>query len=212
MTPTMLLLASALLVPGAASYRGFAPTEAFQATGANQKAPDMSGRWVKDPEKSDDAEAKMKAAFEQMRQGRGRFGGGPPGGGGRPEGMRRRPGGPGGPGGGGPGIRQIPDEINLTLPEGELHMDDGQRVEIFYLDGEKHLRELPNGTKLETVSLVEGNAVHIQEKLEHGNIDRKLELSPDGETLVLTMTMKMGNMKDPVVIRTVYERSAEGER
>jgi hypothetical protein len=210
MTLPALLLVSVLVGPGG-SEGGSRSAQDLSAMSR------MSGSWVKDPDRSDDAEAKMRAAFEQMRGRGGRFGGGgrPPGGpppeGGRGGGMQRGPGRGGPRGGRGPGIGPIPEEIDLTFQEGELHMDDGERVQIFYLDGEKHLRELPNGTKLETVSLVEGGAVHIREKLERGNIDRKLELSPDGETLVLTTTLKMGNMKEPVVIRTVYERSSAGE-
>jgi hypothetical protein len=53
--------------------------------------------------------------------------------------------------------------------------------------------------------------VLIEEKLERGKIERKLELSEDGKALVMTLNIKLGNMKEPVLIRTVYERVESGE-
>jgi hypothetical protein len=45
---------------------------------------------------------------------------------------------------------------------------------------------------------------------ERGEMQRKYDLSPDGQTMIMTLTMKMGGMKDSVVIRTVYERIDAG--
>jgi hypothetical protein len=160
----------------------------------------FSGLWERNPEKSDDAQAKMRAAFEKMQaemeRRRGAFPGGgvPPGGGtsgGRSE--RRGPG-------------QVPEELEIEHEEGELRVDDGERLQIFYLDGQKHQREMGNGAKLETVATILGRVITIEEKLRRGRIDRKLELSEDGESIVMSLTIKLGDMKDPVLIRTVYER------
>jgi hypothetical protein len=85
-------------------------------------------------------------------------------------------------------------------------VDDGERLQIFYLDGQKHRREMGNGAKLETVATILGRVITIEEKLEKGRIDRKLELSEDGESMAITLNIEVGNMKDPVLIRTVYER------
>jgi hypothetical protein len=165
-------------------------------------APGFSGTWERDPDRSDDAQEKMKAAFERMQQEmerRGRGGpppGGPPPGGRPPAGMEGRGGGPG----------QVPEELYVEHEKGELRLDDGDRLQIFYLDGEKHRRAMPNGAKLETVATIEGRVVNIEEKLERGKIERKIELSEDGESMVITLNVKIGNMKDPVLIRTVYER------
>lgn len=61
---------------------------------------------------------------------------------------------------------------------------------------------------LEAVAERNGNAIVIEEKMERGQIDRKLELSPEGTILVMTVTIELGRMEEPVVIRSVYERAA----
>ena len=188
----------------------------------------FSGVWERDIERSDDPQEKMQAAMEQMREQTGQRGGGggrpgggggrPGGGGGRPGGGGGRPGGGGGggrPGGGGgrgerggggrPDVGNIPDELTVELTGEEFQVDDGERLRIYYLDGKKHKRETQNGMKLETIAELKGSAILIEEKMERGKIDRKFELSPDGATMIMTLTVKFGRMKDPVVIRTVYE-------
>jgi hypothetical protein len=65
---------------------------------------------------------------------------------------------------------------------------------------------MPNGAKLETVATLQGRVVLIEEKLERGKIERKLELSAGGESMIMTLNIKIGNMKEAVLIRTVYER------
>ena len=186
----------------------------------------FSGVWERDVERSDDPQEQMQAAMEQMREQMGRGGGGG-GGGGRRGGGGGGPGGgggggrPGGDGGGGgrgerggggrPDIGNVPDELTLELTDGELQVDDGERLRIYYLDGEKHKRETPNGMKLETIAELKGSAIVIEEKMERGRIDRKFELSPDGATMIMTLTVKFGRMKDPVVIRTVYEKAGAAD-
>jgi hypothetical protein len=108
-----------------------------------------------------------------------------------------------------PSFGSVPDELTVEVEGSEVKLDSGERLQIYFLDGEKHRRELENGMKLETVSRLQGSAILIEEKFERGRIDRKLELGPDGKTLVMTWTIKMGNMKEPVVIRTVYDRVAD---
>lgn len=180
-----------------------------------QPVPDdvgFTGLWERNAGESDDPREKMREAMEQMReqgQMRGRMRG-PRGGFG---GGRRPPGGIGGPrpserGGARPNLPNVADQLTLELRDGELHVDDGERLSIYYLDGETHKRELPNGVGLEAVAVRSGNAIVIEEKMERGQIDRKLELSPEGTILVMTVTIELGRMEEPVVIRTVYERAA----
>ncbi len=181
----------------------------------------FSGVWERDIERSDDPQEKMQAAMEQMREQTGQRGGG----GGRPGGGGGRPGGGGGggrPGGGGgrgergggggrPDVGNIPDELTVELTGEEFQVDDGERLRIYYLDGKKHKRETQNGMKLETIAELKGSAILIEEKMERGKIDRKFELSPDGATMIMTLTVKFGRMKDPVVIRTVYEMAGAAD-
>lgn len=178
-------------------------THAFQETSPEPRStPGFSGTWERDPDQSDDAQEKMRAAFERMqeemeRRGRGGFPPGGPPAGGRP---------PGGPEGRGGGPGQVPEELYVEHEDGELRLDDGDRLQIFYLDGQKHRRAMPNGAKLETVATITGRVVNIEEKLDRGKIERTIELSEDGESMVITLNIKIGNMKEPVLIRTVYER------
>ena len=185
----------------------------------------FSGVWERDIERSDDPQEKMQAAMEQMREQTGQRGGGggvgrpvAGGGGGRPGGGGGggRPGGGGGRGergggGGRPDVGNIPDELTVELTGEEFQVDDGERLRIYYLDGKKHKRETQNGMKLETIAELKGSAILIEEKMERGKIDRKFELSPDGATMIMTLTVKFGRMKDPVVIRTVYEMAGAAD-
>jgi hypothetical protein len=181
---------------------------------AQDAPPAFAGSWERDPKQSDDAAEKMRAALEQLREQMERRGGGPMGGGGPGGPPPEGPGGPGergrGPRSGGGGVARVPDELRVELDRGELRVDDGERVQIYYLDGKKHLRQLPNGAKLETVSLLEGGVVHIEEKLARGKVERTIELGPDGKTMISTLNVKMKEMKNAVVIRTVYVRVEEG--
>ena len=167
----------------------------------------FTGVWERNVEQSDDPQEKMQEAMEQMREQMGRRRGG--GGGGRRGGMGGGRGGRGEGGRGRPDLGNVPDELTVELLDDELRIDDGERLRIYYLDGEKHKREMANGMKLETVAELKGNAVFIEEKMERGKLDCKFELSPDGGTMVVTLTVKFGRMKDPVIIKTVYERASE---
>ena len=185
---------------------GMVPVQPVQPVRVVQDGVSFSGVWERNVEQSDDPQEKMQAAMEQMREQMGRRGGG----GGRSRGGGMD-GGRGGRGEGGarPDLGNVPDELTVELLDNELRIDDGERLRIYYLDGEKHKREMANGMKLEAVAELKGNAVVIEEKMERGRLDRKYELSADGGTMVATLTVKFGRMKDPVVIRTVYERASE---
>ncbi len=173
---------------------------------AAEGAPSFAGAWKRDPEQSDDAQGKLREAFEAMRQGSGRRmgSGGPPPGGGQGGGSRRS--GRGRPESPGALMGPMSDKIVLEHEGTELRIDDGERVQIFYLDGRKHPREMPNGAKLETVATLDGLSIRIEEKLDRGRIERRLELAGDAKTMVMTVNLKLDNMKEPVHIRTVYER------
>ncbi len=98
------------------------------------------------------------------------------------------------------------DQLTLVLEGTELQVVDGTRTLVYTLDGEKHETETPNGTKLETTAQLVGNAVSIEEKMSRGKVERKFEVSPDGQTLIVTSTVELGSMKEPVVIKSVYVR------
>lgn len=176
-------------------------------SGAWQDGVVFDGVWSKNPEESDDARQRMQAATSQMGAPGGR-GGGMPRGGRRGEGPPR--GERGGPGGQGPAMAAGADVLTIVQGSGELRVDDGERLTIFYLDGEEHRRETPNGDRIETVAELRGEKVIVEEKMERGESTREFELSPDGRVLVVTTTLKMERMSETVVIRSVYEREDAG--
>ena len=60
-------------------------------------------------------------------------------------------------------------------------------LNIYYLDGEKHKRELSNGMELETTA-ERSKAMPSSSAEKDGAgklVDRKFELSPDGATLIM---------------------------
>jgi hypothetical protein len=173
----------------------------------------FSGRWERDPETSDDAKEKMQAAMQAMRDRMERRGGMRPGGGMPPSGGMAQAGArPGGrEGRPRPQIGSVPESFSAELKNHEFHIDDGERVQIYYLDGEKHIRQTPNGMELETISEMRGASIHVEEKMRRGEMKWEYELSPDGQTMIVNLTLKMNGMKDPVIIRTVYQRTDAGE-
>ena len=183
------------------------------------EAPSFNGAWERNPDESDDPREKLRGAMggQAGMSGRGGGQGGRPGGGsGGP------PGGGGGRGGGGRGGRGGPpsmgdimraaQSIETTLLEGEFKVIDSERVRIYYLDGEKHIRETPEGGKLETVAEIKGDQITIEEKAEQGmKITQTFALGPDGSVMVVTHRLENNRFKEPVVIRSVYDLLRDSE-
>jgi hypothetical protein len=182
-----------------------------------QEQPRFTGTWVRNEEESDDPQEKMQAALEAMRQerGGGRGGrmpggmGGRGGGGQRPEASRGGGGGqrPGGAGGFG-ALADMTSRIETTLENDEFHVvPSGEgRARIFYLDGKTHAQETPQGTKMETVAEKKGDQIAVEQKMDQGGeITTTYELAPDGSRMIVTVKFEGGRMKDPVIIRSVYD-------
>jgi len=103
------------------------------------------------------------------------------------------------------------ERLQIELTEAELRVEGGSEgLRIFYLDGKQHIRETPNGVKLETRAARSGDRIVIEQKMEQGpEITESYELSPDGRVLVLRLQMEGRPFNVPVVIRTVYDRVDE---
>ncbi len=158
----------------------------------------MNGTWQRDPESSDDAEAKIeetaKGFFDKATKG------------GRgimsdeiPEIQKR--------------LENIislyvhyAEEITIEEEGNELVVDDGYgKVRIFYVDGLKHERQTPFGAKLETVCTRQGGRILIDQKLDKwGRITETYVPSSDGETLTHTVRFESKRFKEPLVIRNSY--------
>lgn len=160
----------------------------------------VSGTWLRDPESSDNAEAKIeetaKDFFDKATKG------------GRglmsdeiPEIQKR--------------LEIIislyvhyAEEIILEEEGNELVVDDGYgKVRIFYVDGLKHKRQTPFGAKLETVCTRQGSRIVIDQKLDKwGRISETYIPSSDGDTLIHTVRFESKRFKEPLVIQNSYYR------
>ena len=199
----------ALVMPPA--FAGFQDSsESTASADVAEQAPSFNGTWERNPDESDDPREKLRGAMG----GQGGPGGGFGGSGGR--------GGRGGGGGGGRGGRGGPpnmgdimraaQSIETTLTDGEFKVIDSERVRIYYVDGEKHTRETPQGGKLETVAVLKGDQITIEEKAEQRmKITQTFAIGPDGSVMVVTHRLESDRFKEPVVIRSVYDLLRDSE-
>jgi hypothetical protein len=103
-------------------------------------------------------------------------------------------------------------EIETTLENNEFHVaPSGEgRIRIFYLDGKKHAQETPQGARMETVAEKKGNRIVIEQKMDRGgDITTTYDLAPDGSRMVVTVQFEGPRMKEPVLIRSVYDAIEE---
>ena len=104
---------------------------------------------------------------------------------------------------------QYADELDIELSRGELVVDDGgDNLRIYYLDGQKHERQMQNGTRLETKATSTGGQIDIEMKTSDGaKIFETYKLSSGGNEMVLTVRLEDKQLKAPLVIRSVYSRA-----
>lgn len=101
---------------------------------------------------------------------------------------------------------QYADELDVELDGEELYVEDSwDRLRIFYLDGMKHKRQMPNGVTLETVAIRTGNRIEIHAKTsDKAEIFETYVLSSDGTELSLVVRLKDKQLKQPLVIHNTY--------
>jgi hypothetical protein len=195
------------------------------------KAPvtvDLSGRWMLDKERSDDAREKMR----EGKEGRGGPGGGrpPTGPGGGGGGM----GGPGGGGGGGMGgppggggrmgpppdtsddaresMRAIFDpaeELAIAQTEAEIAVDEKfGRMRRLHPDGKKYKTD--NGAAETKTSWKEGKLQVETRRNLGGSVIETWELIPDRSRLILNIRID-GGFGPSVPLKRIYDRAKESE-
>ncbi len=151
-----------------------------------QGAPDFSGEWKMDADRSDDGEAlilgglgdpnrlspeKRRTAERLLSLGR--------------------------------ALRVL--EIRQSASDFRLY-DEADNVRIYYIDGKKHTRETPWGEKLETVTKWEGGVLQTRtDGKDLGEIDELYTM--DGEKLLYTVKIRLEDFKEEVVVRTYYDRA-----
>ena len=104
---------------------------------------------------------------------------------------------------------QYADELDIERSSRELVVDDGgDNLRIYYLDAKKHERQMQDGTRLETKATPTGKQIDIEMKTGDGaKIFETYQLSSGGDELVLTVRLEDKQLKQPLVIRTVYARA-----
>lgn len=102
-----------------------------------------------------------------------------------------------------------PEELHIEESERELVLDHGgPRLRIYYLDGEEHERQMPNGTRLATTATRIGSQVDVFQETDDGaEVYETYLLSDDGERMTLTVRLEDEQLKAPLVIESVYTRA-----
>ena len=189
-------------------------------------APNFSGRWTFDAEKSEDGRAKMREAWQQRGGGRGGpggggggggqhggggYGGGSGGGSGGGGGHRGggMGGGRGGPGGGGGGFGETmrslvdaPPSLTITQTEAEVTIveEDG-RLRALHPDRKEYRGTA--GEKIET--RWEGTRLIVETKGERG--PKLVETFEGGPEELVCVSRVEGGRGEPVSVRRVYRKA-----
>ena len=164
----------------------------------------LAGSWIVNPDESEDPQAKIETALQsQRRERRGRRSEEP-----EPDPnlflARMR------------NMEQLleslsaaADELTIEVTSSEVHVAAaaGGRVRIFYLDGEKHVRQTPNGSELETRAQWNGREFLVEQDGGDGDtVNEVYALGSDPSVLVVVFRLKLDQLEEPIVIRTVYDR------
>jgi hypothetical protein len=107
-------------------------------------------------------------------------------------------------------LAAAPDELTIEVESGEVHVTAAEagRVRIFYLDGQTHIRQTPNGSELETKAQWNGRELVVEEDAGDGDkVHEVYVLGSDPGTLVFVFQLKLHQLEEPIEIRTVYDRS-----
>ena len=95
------------------------------------------------------------------------------------------------------------DENEFTISIGE----DDRLFSLFYLDGEKHAREMQDGFRIEATATWEGESIHVVQLAENrAALEQIFSLVGDGDQMALIFILKSKLSDAPVQFRVVYDR------
>jgi hypothetical protein len=197
---------------------------AEDSTPAGSPAPQLAGRYKFNPEKSDDARAKMREAMDRRRSGfgggegggrhhGGGYGGGPPGGmggGGGMGGYHRRPGGPGSDEGRA-AMRATMEDVTdpaevLTITQKDAEVvitfDDGRVRRLFTDDRRIKTENTELHSHWEGEKLVSETEVKKGPKLK---IREAWSIDPATHGLRATVRFDMPMSDQPVIVHRIYD-------
>jgi hypothetical protein len=105
---------------------------------------------------------------------------------------------------------EVLERVELEQSDNELTISVGAGDEffsLFYLDGEKHARQLPSGLKVEATAAWEGEAIHVVQVGENDAVLKEIySLAADGNQMALIFQLESKLTKIPVQFRIVYDR------
>lgn len=105
---------------------------------------------------------------------------------------------------------QVLEEVEIEQSDNELTVAVGAGDEffsLFYLDGEKHARQLPAGLRIEATAAWEGEAIHIVQVGDNDAVLKEIyTLVGDGAQMALIFQLDTKLTKTPVQFRLVYDR------
>jgi hypothetical protein len=80
-------------------------------------------------------------------------------------------------------------------------------VSLFYIDGEKHTRELRDGVRLEVIARGEGPSIWVEQKSEAGDvIQERYSLLSDGSQMAFLFRLESNLLDERLSFRIVYDR------
>lgn len=98
-------------------------------------------------------------------------------------------------------IEQSDNELTVAVGAGD------EFFSLFYLDGEKHARQLPAGLDIEATAAWEGEVIQIVQVGENDAVLKEAySLIGDGEQMALLFRLESKLTKIPVQFRLVYDR------
>jgi hypothetical protein len=106
------------------------------------------------------------------------------------------------------GFVQYADELVVERTQRELVVDDGsERLIIYYLDSRKHERQLADGTRLETTAAASEDQIEVEMRTSDGAKIYETYTLSSADEMVLTVRLEDKQLKQPLVIRSVYTRA-----
>ncbi len=98
-------------------------------------------------------------------------------------------------------IEQTEDELTIAVGAGD------EFFSLFYLDGEKHARQLPAGLSIEATAAWEGESIQILQVGENDAVLKEIySLVGDGNQMALLFQLESKLTQIPVQFRLVYDR------
>ena len=95
------------------------------------------------------------------------------------------------------------DELKIWVGQGE------EFFSLFYLDGEKHTRQLPAGARIEASASWEGDSIQVLQVGENNAVLKQIYSPAGDDQLAFVFVLESKLSERPVQFRVVYDRAAE---